>query len=144
MRVAVIDANVVLKTFLPNPLSPSCRAFLEYLQQERFELLAPDLWAYETTSALTKAIRHGQITPEQGRWAMNKIHSLPVRLCPPDAAQSMDAFEWTLRLNKTAAYDSFYLALAQSLQCDLWTTDRRLVNSVAAEHPWVRSVPEQA
>lgn len=144
MRVAVIDANVVLKTFLPDPLSTSCRALLEHLEEERFELLAPHLWAYETTSSLTKAVRHGQITPEQGRRAMNKIHSLPIRLCRPDSAQSMDAFEWTLRLRRAAAYDSFYLALAESLQCNFWTTDQRLVNSVAAEHPWVRPVPEQA
>jgi predicted nucleic acid-binding protein len=46
------------------------------------------------------------------------------------------AFDWTLRLRRVAAYDSFYLALAQRLGCELWTFDRRLANAAAA--PWVR------
>lgn len=144
MRIAVIDAGVVLKTLLPDSLSASCSSLLASLQQERFELLAPTLWAYETTSSLTKAVRHGQLTPDEGRQALEKVHSFGVRLYPPDSAQDLEAYEWTLELNRTAAYDSFYLALADSLQCDFWTTDQRLVNSVSAEHPWVRSVAEQA
>jgi predicted nucleic acid-binding protein len=62
-----------------------------------------------------------------------------VRLVPPDAAQATLAYDWTLRLNRAAAYDSFYLALAETLGADLWTTDRRL--SAAVGLPWVR-VPE--
>jgi predicted nucleic acid-binding protein len=39
-------------------------------------------------------------------------------------------------LNRAAAYDSFCLALAEAMQCELWTADRRLVNAVNL--PWVR------
>jgi hypothetical protein len=42
------------------------------------------------------------------------------------------------RLKRAAAYDSYYLALAESLNCDLWTTDSRLVNAVKLR--WVRLV----
>jgi hypothetical protein len=35
-----------------------------------------------------------------------------------------------------AAYEGFTLALAEGLQCELWTADRRLVQ--AAGLPWVR------
>jgi hypothetical protein len=38
--------------------------------------------------------------------------------------------------DRAAAYDSSYLALAESLQCDLWTMDERLRNAVNL--PWVR------
>ncbi len=41
-----------------------------------------------------------------------------------------------VRLNRAAAYDSFYLALAESLGCELWTADQRLHNAV--DLPWVR------
>jgi predicted nucleic acid-binding protein len=47
---------------------------------------------------------------------------------------------WTLRLNRAAAYDSFYLALAERLGCNLWTADRRLWQAVSAG--WVRLVGE--
>lgn len=56
----------------------------------------------------------------------------------PDEAQVALAFDWTRRLNRIAAYDSFYLALAESLQCDLWTADRRLQGAVG--QPWLHCV----
>jgi len=48
------------------------------------------------------------------------------------------AFVWTRRLKRAVAYDSFYLALAESLGCDLWTADQRLHHAVDA--PWVHLV----
>ncbi len=39
-----------------------------------------------------------------------------------------------------AAYDAHYLALAESLRCDLWTDDRRLIHSVGASLPLVRDI----
>jgi predicted nucleic acid-binding protein len=62
-------------------------------------------------------------------------------LIPPDIDQVRIAFDWTLRLDRTAAYDSFYLALAESLRCDLWTAARHLRNAV--EQSWVRWAGEQ-
>ena len=51
------------------------------------------------------------------------------------------AFDWTLRLNRAATYDSFYLVLADTLSPDLWTVDRYLHD--AADLPWVRWVGEE-
>ena len=48
------------------------------------------------------------------------------------------AYDWTLRLRRAAAYDSFYLALAETLGVDLWTTDRRL--RTAVDLPWVQAL----
>lgn len=140
MRVAVIDASLAVKAVLPNPLRASCRHILSFLLQERFELLAPALWAYETTSAVSKAIHFGDLTPDEGRRALAQIHRLGVRICSPDPAETQEALEWTLYLRRASAYDSFYLALAESQQCELWTADRRLFNSTSAHHPWVRAV----
>ena len=46
----------------------------------------------------------------------------------------------TLPLERAAAYDSFYLALAEQLDADLWTTDLNLVRAVGK--PWVKSASE--
>jgi predicted nucleic acid-binding protein len=59
-----------------------------------------------------------------------------VRLVVPDVGQNRQALEWTLRLKRASAYDSYYLALAEALKCDLWTFDRRLFNAV--DLSWVR------
>jgi len=42
-----------------------------------------------------------------------------------------------------AAYDSFYLSLAEALGCHMWTADRRLYNSAREVRlEWVRWVEE--
>jgi predicted nucleic acid-binding protein len=61
---------------------------------------------------------------------------LGVELHAPQDALARSAYEWTLRLNRGAAYDSFYLALAERLRCELWTADQRLVRTTSL--PWVR------
>lgn len=140
MKVAVIDASLAIKAVLPNPLRYSCRRILGSLFQERVELLAPALWTYETTSAVSKAIHNGDLTPDEGRRALTQLQRLGVRICPPLSAEPHEALEWTLYLRRSAAYDSFYLALAEARQCELWTADRRLFNSTSPRHPWVRAV----
>lgn len=39
------------------------------------------------------------------------------------------AFDWAEKLGQSKAYDSFYLALAETLRAPLWTADRRLANA---------------
>lgn len=136
--VAVIDAGVVLKTLLPDPLRPACRKLLDTLAEQGSELVAPVLWAYETTSVLAKAVHFDQLEPAEARQALRQVEALGVRLVPPNTAQSRAAFDWTLKLHRAAAYDCYYLALAETLGCTLWTTDHRLARSV--DLPWVRQV----
>jgi predicted nucleic acid-binding protein len=53
------------------------------------------------------------------------------------------ALEWTLRLQRASAYDSFYLAIAESLQAPFWSADRRLVNAFQQDRPaWLHGVWE--
>ena len=63
-----------------------------------------------------------------------------VELIPPDSNQVQAAFAWTLRLGRAAAYDSFYLALAETTSDGLWTADERLYNATKSHIPWVHWV----
>jgi len=116
---AVIDASVALKLVLSDPLRGECSALVNDLVSGGFELVAPALWAYETTSTLCKAVHYGQLTPNEGERTLLHLMGLSVRLVLPDVSQNRQAFDWTLRLNRAAAYDSTYLALAEALGCDL-------------------------
>lgn len=133
--VAVIDASVALKLVLPNPIQEECKALIGRLVTEGTELVAPSLWAYETTSALCKAVLFGQLTPDESHLTLTQLMALRIRLVPPDDSQSRLALDWTLRLHRGSAYDSYYLALADALQCNLWTADQRLLNAV--DLPWL-------
>ncbi len=138
---AVVDASITLRLVLPDVLREPCKALIARFVEGGFELVAPALWAYETTFALSEAVHFGQLTPEEGRQALVQVMTLGVRLVPPDDVLNREAFEWTLRLGRASAYDSYYLALARTLGCDLWTADRRLLNTV--DLPWVHGVGER-
>jgi predicted nucleic acid-binding protein len=137
----VIDASLVFKLILPNPLQAQFRALMTQWKQDGYEICAPALWIYEITSALCKVVHFGQLKPDEGTRALALAQGLEVQLIPPNDAQARLAFDWTMRLNRAAAYDSFYLALAETLGSELWTTDKHLYN--AAAQPWVRLVSDE-
>jgi predicted nucleic acid-binding protein len=139
-RIAVIDANLAVKTVVPNAVRAQCYAALNDLMCEGYVWVAPTLWAYETTSAICKAVHFAYLTEDEGWRALHQLAILGITLRSPDAIDNHNAMQWTLKLGRAAAYDSYYLALAERLDCELWTADQRLVN--AAGQPWVRGVDD--
>jgi predicted nucleic acid-binding protein len=81
-------------------------------------------------------VHYGEIDQVDARDSLDLALTLGVQLIPPSRDQSHKAFAWTRRLNRVAAYASFYLAVAEELGCELWTADKRLANAVS--QPWVR------
>jgi len=136
----VVDASFAFRLVVPGSQQPLCETLMDQWSHKGYDLCAPTLWAYEITSALCKVIRFGGLEKDEGWRALTQAQGMDMRLVPPDSTQMRAAFEWTARLNRAAAYDSFYLALAEALDCDLWTADRRLFN--AANKPWVHCVGE--
>lgn len=140
--LAVIDASLTIKAILPNPDLDRCQSVLAHLQES--QLVAPALWVYEITSTFSKAVYWGQISLDEGRDALHHALDLGVQIIPPDEVQSMLAFEWTLRLKRASAYDSFYLAIAEALQSEFWTADRRLSQAMRNDKPaWLHWVGEE-
>ncbi|HUX77191.1 MAG TPA: type II toxin-antitoxin system VapC family toxin [Anaerolineae bacterium] len=140
-RSLVIDASFAFKLILPNPRQAHFRALMAQWKQDGYGMCAPTLWVYEITSALCKVVHFGHLQSDEGAEALALAQGLGMHLIPPDDAQARLAFDWTMRLDRAAAYDSFYLALAETLGCELWTTDRHLYNAVA--QPWVRCVSNE-
>ena len=132
----VVDASFTLRLILPGPQRDAAHSQAEQWLREGYQLRAPTLWVYEVTSALGKSTFFGLLTEEEAERSLTALEDLPIELVPPDAEQCRRALAWTRRLTRAAAYDSFYLAAAESLGCELWTADRRLRN--AADLPWVR------
>ena len=130
-KLAIIDASLVIKTLMPNAELVACQGVLAHL--DGVQLAAPALWVYEITSTFAKAVHFGQITQEEGRQAIQQALALGVNIIAPDEAQSLLAYAWTLKLQRGAAYDSFYLAVAEALEADFWTADQRLFRALDGE-----------
>ena len=57
-----------------------------------------------------------------------------------DAHLHQEALKMANLYNISATYDAHYLALAERLQVELWTADRRLFNSVSKSLSWVKLI----
>jgi predicted nucleic acid-binding protein len=132
----MIDASFTFKLLTPNPLREQLKKLVRQWVGEEYVLCTPHLWLYEMTSILTKMVYFGEMDEEDAYESLGLVLNLGVQMIPPDEDQVQRAFVWTRRLDRVAAYDSFYLAVAESLDCEFWTADRRLVNAV--KQPWVR------
>ncbi|HXF63950.1 MAG TPA: type II toxin-antitoxin system VapC family toxin [Caldilineaceae bacterium] len=136
MPPLVVDASLVFRLLVPNPSQAALRSRVDGWVQARGRLAAPSLWLYELTSALVKAVHFGQLSDGEARQALALAHRFPVELVLPDSRLAEAAYAWGRRLQRANAYDAFYLALAEALGAELWTTDRRLAR--AAQQPWVQ------
>ena len=139
-KTLVIDASFAFRLILPGPHQERCQRVVEQWHSDGDVLCAPALWLYEITSALCTVVHFGQITSDEGRCALTLAQKLGVRLFAPDDTKTAMAFDWTVRLGRAAAYDSFYLTLAKTLRSELWTADRRLANAAAVS--WVQLIPD--
>ena len=141
MKQVVIDASIVMKAILPNDKQEKCKALIS--QFNDLQPIAPALWMYEITSAFTKSIHFGTLTVEEGREGLAQAMALGVELAAPDERQTELAVKWTLKLKRASAYDSFYLALSETLDAEFWTADEHLYNALKDAHiPWLHWLDE--
>lgn len=132
----MIDAGVAFKLLVPNLARDEIKQLVRQWSSQQLTLCAPSLWLYELTSILSKMVHLNELKEEDARDILNLAIGLGVQLIEPEEELARQAFSWTRRLKRAAAYDSFYLALAERLGCELWTVDQRLVSAV--NQPWVR------
>ncbi len=132
----VVDASFCLNRIMPGARQSHLQALATGWKNDGYELCAPTLWTYEITLALCELVRFGELMTVEGRRTLALANGLDVKLMHPDEGQCRRAFDWTMLLNRTAAYDSFYRALAETLGCELWIADKHLRNAV--ELPWAQ------
>ena len=128
----VVDANVVIKWFVAEPMYGEARLLLS----RRLQLHAPDLVLAESINTLWKKARRDEVAdPEpylHDIFALSDIIDLrPMRDLVERAARI--AFEVDHPI-----YDCLYLACAEFTESGLITADRRLADKAAKRLPGVR------
>lgn len=126
MSYRVVDANLAVNTALN--FSESLERFWKGVNQEQITPCAPRLWMSETTTAVRAYLAQKQINTNEAQQALTTIHALRVEIIDEDSPLCLRALELAGMLGQSKAYDAMYLATAEKMESDFWTTDERLYN----------------
>ncbi len=124
-----------------SPTAPEALALLQSWQGQRRRLLAPALFAYEATNPLAKRMKRRELTLEAAKKRLTALLDSGLAL-EQDATVNLRALEIMERFALPSAYDAHYLALAEARQCECWTADERLWNTVKRVLSWVHWIGE--
>lgn len=131
----VVDASVSLKWVLDDEdgVVPSI-ALRDDAHRGQIQMVAPSLWLYEVTNALAVAYLKSRVDLQQGSLALALLLDQGVRMADPDP---MDCLEIATSF-EISGYDAAYLALAEALETELWSGDRRLIDKVGGRSDRLR------
>ncbi len=139
-RTLVVDASVALKWQFDDEVDASAALALrdDLLIHRRVRLQAPDLFFHEIINGVLSAVRRKRLEKAVGMEAIRNLLAIDIRLSRPPADRCYElAFQYSL-----SAYDGAYVALAEAIGADFWTSDQQLLRAVAAELAWVRWIGE--
>jgi len=139
----VPDSNIIVAQVLTLPYTSAAIAKMQQWQEQKAEFLVPVLWSYEVVSTIRKAVVISGLSADRAKAAVQYILSMGIREVSPTPALHQRALEWATQLNQTVAYDATYLALAESVEAEFWTADRRLADAARnAGASWVHYIDE--
>jgi predicted nucleic acid-binding protein len=121
----VVDASVVIKWFINEPLHANARQLLE----GRESLHAPDLLLAEVGNIAWKKAARKEIEESQARNIVLALRDLPLTLHASGELIER-ALHIALAINHPV-YDCLYLACAEALNSSLITADERLNKALA-------------
>jgi predicted nucleic acid-binding protein len=139
MPYVAVDASLTAKLVFAEQYTAETAALFGLWARSGLQPVAPPLIIEELTNSVYRRLRREDMSLDE---ALNVLVALlgldiEVRDVAPGDVLSL-AHEHRL----PAAYDGFYLALAQDHGCELWTADERLYNAVRSRLSWVHWIGE--
>lgn len=136
----VVDASVVTKWLVDEDDSDKAHALLEAWDGEGIRPTAPGFLPAEVTNALHRRVVRRDLTVEEAAVLLARL-APRVELQEPPGIHAR-ALQLASELGQGAAYDCHYLALAEALECELWTADERFHRAASPAFPFVHALSE--
>ena len=137
----VVDASVAFKWLVEEEHSDKATALVRHWDDEGSRLAAPQLMSFEVANALHRRVARGDFAVAVAAGLMEDLMSFGIAFHHGPSLHRR-ALELASLLQQGAVYDAHYLALAESLGCELWTADRRLYQAVSGHVDSVRWLGE--
>ena len=127
----VADASLAFKWLVEEENWDRATALARLWNDEGFQLAAPPLMPFEVANALLRRVLRGELTVGVAVDLMQDLMSLGVTFHASPNLHSR-ALAFASQLKQGAAYDAHYLALAESLGCEIWTADQRFYRAASS------------
>lgn len=137
----VIDANALVALIASEPDGPAVSELIERWIAEQRELHTPALARYEVANVLTRQHAAGRLSKEDVKSGWQALEELPIAYhALIDGPAVIDV---AATLGRHSAFDASYVALARSLDAELWTLDGPLARNAAGHKLPVRLIDSQ-
>ena len=121
----VVDASVVVKWFLPDIYAEAAG----FLQNSVCQLHAPAFFVLEVGNVLSKKIRRQELSKQEGDAILKELAHLPIQQ-HPDQRLFRQAYTLAHQTHQSL-YDCMYLALAETINGQVVTADRKFYTAIA-------------
>lgn len=135
--MVVVDASLAVKWLVSEIHSDKAYALARSWASQGMHPVAPYLMPVEVANALHRRVVRIEVTAEAAIRLLESLLASGIDLREPPRLHSR-ALELANQLRQDAAYDAHYLALAETLGCDLWTADERFYRAAASQYGQVR------
>lgn len=142
----VVDNSIATKWVFPEEESDLALALLADHVARGERVVGPHLLPIEFTNVVRKQMRQEGLSHDDAVASLDRFFAFPIELRPrSDAAREAlhrRAVTIAERYDLPATYDAHYLALAETLKCDLWTADQRLLRQMREGVAWLHPLGE--
>jgi predicted nucleic acid-binding protein len=122
----VVDANIVIQRLIVEQDSPQVKVLFDQMISGT-ELIVPEFCRLECTNVLWKQVRFQGMPADVAEGLLVQLIALPLTVT---AIQHLMTRSLQIGLRyELAIYDSIYIAMAERLDCELITIDRRQANA---------------
>ena len=129
MTDVVIDASLAVKLIFNEEHSDEAKALTRSWADSEIVPIAPHLFPFEIANAIHKRVARGETNLRTAAGLFRAVMAYVFELRAGPYLHER-AIQLASQLNQGAVYDAHYLALAEALNCELWTADRRFTRAV--------------
>ena len=133
----VVDASLAVKWLVEEDNSDKAHAVLQSWVAQDITRIAPYLLPFEVANALYRRVLRGELDVGASTRMIARLLESQLELHQPPNLHAR-ALQLASQLRQGAAYDANYLALAESVGCELWTADERFYRAASRRVEHVR------
>lgn len=138
-----IDASLAIKLVVWESFSDIALALWQNWIENSVECVAPPIFPFEVSSVIWNKYTRKQLTAEEAERAFNLFTKVNFVILAPEALLK-EAWDMAKELGSPTLYDTAYLALAKLCNCEFWTADKVLINSLQGKLSWVKWIGDEA